>query len=92
MIRTAKRTLATMNIFFLRCLGSAFLKIRASVLTTANLIQQAKTSPVVFKASMVIGMPIMQTMMVRPCPSRVLGVIFPNPNKRKPCCIKYITL
>ena len=68
-------------VFFLICFGSALLSRTVSVLTTRYLMKLAKSSPAVLKANMVMGIPMIQTMMVIPLPSCVLGVIFPYPER-----------
>ena len=56
-------------------------------------MQLAKSSPVVLKSIIVMGMPRRQLMMVKPLPSCVLGVILPYPIESNHCnIIEYIKL
>ena len=80
MRRAAINVHAAKNVFFLTCFGSVLLSRAVSVLRTRHLMQVASNSPVVFKASIVIGIPMIQTMMVIPWPRGVLGVICPYPD------------
>lgn len=57
---------ATKNVFILMCFVSSLLKIPVSALTTRTLKHSAKNSPDVFKANIVIGIPMMQIMIVKP--------------------------
>ena len=62
--------------------GGSFLNRQASVLVTIKRMPNPISSPADFSANMVKGIPIRQNMIVMPCPSRVFGVRFPNPEKK----------
>jgi len=70
---------AAKNLFAFTCFGSALLSRTVSVLTTRCVMKVAKSSPVVFKSIIAMGIPRRQLIMVKPLPSCVLGVILPYP-------------
>ena len=59
----------------------SFLNRQASVLVTIKRMTHLLSSSSDFSANMIKGKPIRQNMIVMPCPSRVFGVRFPNPEK-----------
>ena len=61
--------------------GGSLLNRQASVLVTIKRMPHPISSPADFSANMVKGIPIRQNMIVMPCPRRVFGVRFPNPEK-----------
>jgi len=58
---------------------------------TRNSKQHAQSSPADFMANMVIGIPRRQNRMVIPCPTGVLGVICPYPEKKHTILTQTIT-
>ena len=60
--------------------GGSFFNRQASVLVTLRRMPHPISSPA-DRANMVKGIPIRQNMIVMPCPSRVFGVRFANPEK-----------
>ena len=67
--RTSKRLISKhdrINDLTFTCLGSVLLRRTVSILMTRNLTPMAKSSPKVFIASIVIGMPMIQKMIVIP--------------------------
>ena len=61
--------------------GGSFFNKQASVLLTTKRMPHPISSLADFSANMVKGIPIRQNMIVMPCPSRVFGVRFLNPEK-----------
>ena len=62
--------------------GGSLFNRQTSVLVTIKQMPHIISSPAdPAKLNMVKGIPIRQNMIVMPCPSRVFGVRFPNPEK-----------
>ena len=61
--------------------GGSFFNKQGSVLLTTKRMPHPITSLADFSANMVKGIAIRQNMIVMPCPSRVFGVRFLNPEK-----------
>ena len=73
----------TKKTFAFRCFVVSVLNRPASSLIISNRIEHATRSPADFSANMVKGIPTRLTIIVTPCPSWVLGVIFPYPKKEE---------
>ena len=63
--------------------GGSFFNTQVSILITIKRMPHRMSSPADFSAKTVKGISIRQNMMVMPCPRRVLGVRFLNPEKKK---------
>ena len=63
-------------------LWGSFFNRQASVMVTLRRMPHPISSPA-DSANMVKGIPIRQNMIVMPCPSRVFGVRFANPEKKQ---------